>query len=109
MVQKYSVHAKPGMHAGLGWLFVIGGGLKLLAWRRPKTPALFTARAIASIIIMIWTVLAVRSFAAQLPGWSAVPIHLYYDRKYTPLRPSNCRLGKTGEPPNERQRRMAVI
>ncbi len=76
---SYSVHASLLSMQAWGWLFVIGGSLSLLSVCVGRNPALiFTARAIASIIIMIWTVLwYVAALQPNFPGWSAVPTYTF--------------------------------
>lgn len=76
---SYDVHRSVLSMQGWGWLFTIGGSLSLLSICVGKNPALiFTARAIASIIIMIWTVLwYVAAAQPAFPGYSAVPTYTF--------------------------------
>lgn len=75
---SYDLHRTVLSMEGWGWLFMIAGVLTItsLFWRRPVIK--FTARAVPSVIIMIWTVLWY--FAALepgFPGYSAVPTYTF--------------------------------
>ena len=75
---SYDLHRSILSMVQWGWLFTIGGIFTLLSICFKNIVIKFTARAVASIIIMIWTVLW---YAAALqpgfPGYSAIPTYTF--------------------------------